>query len=62
MGAAYRCQKCGGEPGWSLLRRGDAARTWSCRADIDAVLADFQRPEDYLVGTEIIVKRALPPA
>lgn len=59
MSEAYRCEACGGVPGWSLLRRGDAVRVWSCDADVDAVLTGLQLPPDSRGGTEVIVRRSV---
>jgi hypothetical protein len=51
---AYHCEKCDGVASWRMDRRGDAAVSWSCNVDVDAVLLRLQRGS----GTEIVVRRA----
>lgn len=43
MSRAFYCEACDDIADWRILRRGDAAVTWSCVADLSRVLQDFKR-------------------
>lgn len=54
---AFKCQQCGGDSTWRILRRGDAAVSWACTVHLSDECWLLQRDFET---TELVVTWSTP--
>lgn len=52
---AYRCQTCGEQSSWYLMRKGDVVVSWACSPHLADELIGLQREEAGGRPTEVVV-------